>query len=77
MSAAETCEVCGKVYVWDDDRPYETVVKARNCCAELKKEPILLVNCFCGEQYSLHNHTVCPRCSRFPKYNWSIRERGE
>ncbi len=26
------------------------------------------VICRCGEEYSLHTHTVCPKCFTFPRY---------
>jgi hypothetical protein len=30
-------------------------------------EPTMMVRCQCGEVYTLHMHTVCPRCCRWPK----------
>lgn len=34
---------------------------------ERDEEPSLMVHCVCGEDYSMHMHTVCPHCFRFPK----------
>jgi NMD protein affecting ribosome stability and mRNA decay len=29
-------------------------------------EPMMMVRCECGELYTLHMHTVCPRCFKWP-----------
>jgi len=36
--------------------------RATHCASALD------VVCRCGEEYSLHTHTVCPRCFTFPRY---------
>lgn len=30
-------------------------------------EPSLTINCECGNTYSLHTATVCPRCYQWPR----------
>lgn len=32
-----------------------------------EQESSLSVDCVCGTTYSLHVHTVCPKCYRWPK----------
>jgi hypothetical protein len=38
------------------------------------QEPLMQVKCECGEVYTLHVHTVCPACARWPEPEWRMPE---
>lgn len=40
-------------------------------------EPDLMVTCLCGNVYSLHTHTVCPECFRWPERKTAAEAIGE
>jgi NMD protein affecting ribosome stability and mRNA decay len=45
-----------------------------NLAKEWKDEPLMMVRCECGELYTLHLHTVCPRCFKWPSQNERVPE---